>query len=30
MFVALDDPQNFVTAVQSVIDAIRARAAERP
>ena len=27
-FVALDDPQNFVTAVQSVIDTIRAKAAE--
>jgi hypothetical protein len=25
-FVALDDPQNFVTAVQTVIDTIRARA----
>ena len=25
-FVALDDPQNFLTAVQTVIDAIRARA----
>lgn len=29
LFVALDDPQNFVTAVQSVIDTIGARAAER-
>jgi hypothetical protein len=26
-FVALDDPQNFLTAVQSVIDTIRAKAA---
>jgi hypothetical protein len=26
-FVPLDDPQNFVTAVQSVIDTIRAKAA---
>jgi AcrR family transcriptional regulator len=29
-FVALDDPQNFVTAVETVIDTVRARAAADP